>query len=133
MNLLFICKYNIFRSKVAEAYFKKINNNKNIKVDSAGIKPKGIPLDKNEFFTIKRFGIKVYGKPKMLDEKLLEWQDVTVIVANDVPPEAIEKKYRKKLLVWKIPDITDNIKITEIVSRIVERVEKLVKELEEEK
>ncbi len=30
MNIIFVCKYNRFRSRVAEAYFKKINKDKNI-------------------------------------------------------------------------------------------------------
>ena len=36
MKILFICKYNRFRSRVAAAYFKKINKNSKIKVESAG-------------------------------------------------------------------------------------------------
>ena len=45
-SILFVCKYNRFRSRVAEAYFKKINKNKNISVKSAGIIKGNLPLDK---------------------------------------------------------------------------------------
>lgn len=36
MKILFICKYNAFRSRIAEEYFKKINKNSKIQVISRG-------------------------------------------------------------------------------------------------
>ena len=36
-NILFVCKHNVFRSKIAEAYFKKVNQNREINAKSAGI------------------------------------------------------------------------------------------------
>ena len=44
-KILFICRHNRFRSKIAEGYFNKIN--KNVKVKSAGIFI-GNPLDKTQ-------------------------------------------------------------------------------------
>jgi len=43
INILFICKHNLFRSQVAENFFNKLNKNKKYKSDSAGI----IKWDKN--------------------------------------------------------------------------------------
>ena len=46
MNIIFVCKYNRFRSRVAEAYFNKINRNKNIHAYSRGVIRGDYPLDK---------------------------------------------------------------------------------------
>ncbi len=53
INILFVCRYNRFRSRVAEAYFKKIN--KNFKVKSAGLF-KGRPLSPKTIKEAKKFG-----------------------------------------------------------------------------
>jgi len=37
MKILFVCKHNRFRSKVAEAFFNKLKKNKKIKAESAGL------------------------------------------------------------------------------------------------
>ena len=47
MKILFICKYNAFRSKVAESYFNKMNKNKKIKAFSRGFIMGGAP-DKSQ-------------------------------------------------------------------------------------
>jgi len=36
-KIIFICRGNVFRSRIAENYFKKKNKNKNIKVISGGV------------------------------------------------------------------------------------------------
>jgi len=126
MNILFICKHNIFRSKIAEAYFKKINKNKNIKVASAG-SVAGAPLDEQELSLLGKFIMKLGRKPKKINKRLLKWQDMTVIVADEVPRRIIDKKYNKKTIVWKIPG-----KVTS-VPLIIKRVNALVKQLEDAK
>jgi len=87
-NILFVCRYNRFRSRVAEVYFKKINKNKNISVKSAGL-IQGRPLDKTQvtMASSKKFGIDIRGKPQGLSSKLMIWQNTTIIVADDVPPQ----------------------------------------------
>ena len=37
MKILFVCRHNRFRSKVAEAIFNKLNKNKEIQIESAGL------------------------------------------------------------------------------------------------
>ena len=54
MNILFVCRYNRFRSRTAEAYFKKINKNKKIKVKSAGIFKGNYPLSPIQVKTGKK-------------------------------------------------------------------------------
>jgi len=133
MNILFICKYNRFRSRVAEAYFKKINKDKKIKVKSAGL-IKGNPLDKNQIELAKKFKLDIKGEPRGLSSKLLKEQDLVILVANDVPQEVFDKKYTKKLIVWKIPDNlkTEEATINEIIKPLIKKVDGLNKTLNKE-
>ena len=71
VNILFICKHNRFRSKVAEAFFKKYNKNSKYEGYSAGLIPGPYPLDKEQTKVAKKFGIKLTGKPKPITTNLL--------------------------------------------------------------
>ena len=129
VKILFICKYNRFRSRVAASYFKKINKNKTIKVKDAGL-IRGSPLDKHEVFVAKKLGIDINGKPQGLSSKLLIWKDIVVIVANDVPKEIINnEEYGKKTIVWKIKDAMVDDHVEGIIKEIQKKVEKFVEEL----
>ena len=131
-KILFICKYNRFRSRLAERYFNKLNKNKKIKARSAGI-IRGNPIDKIQAAVSKEEGIDISGKPTGVTSKMLGWQDTIIIVANDVPPALFDpKKYRKKMIIWKIPDTTTNRKtdIRRIIKSIKIKVEELVKKVE---
>jgi protein-tyrosine-phosphatase len=127
-KILFICKNNKFRSKVAEAYFKKTNKNKNIKVDSAGLFEGGLG-NKNANSIIKKLGINIKGKPRTISNKLLTKQDLVIIVADNVPKNIYDKKYCKNLIKWRIED-TEKIsknRIEKIVKKIIKKVDKLNK------
>ena len=134
-NILFVCKYNRFRSKYAESYFNKLNKNKNIKVKSAGIIRGGYPLDKNQVLVAKERRIKLRGKPKGINTNLLKWQDIILITADDVPSEIFRenKMYGKKLIVWKIPDVIKDSKeeIRGIMNKIENKVQNLIEVLNE--
>ena len=67
MNILFVCKHNVFRSRVAEAYFKAINQNKNLKASSAG-PIKGGDCSKNQKKALKEEKIKFISKTKRVTE-----------------------------------------------------------------
>ena len=135
-NILFVCKYNRFRSKVANAYFKQLNKNKNINSDSAGIFPGSYPLDGVQYKITKKLGVNISGRPKGINLKLLKEQDIIVIVADNVPPSLFKsnKNYKRKLIIWKIKDESfgreKNIK--KIVFQIKGKVEKFIKQLEKE-
>ncbi len=133
INILFICKYNVFRSRVAEVYFNKINKNKNIKAKSAGIIAGGV-MDEKQRVAVKKAGMDLKGKPKGLNIKILKWQNVTVIVANDVPPLIFKrnKKNGKKTIVWKIKDTQDKERkdVPKIIGEIKKKVEELNKKIE---
>ena len=127
-NILFICKHNRFRSKIAEAVFNKYNKNLKYKAKSAGIIIGHYPLNKTQVSAAKEFGIKLTGKPKGLDYNLIKWQNIIVVVADDVPPsifKRIQKKHKKKLIIWKIHDIDSNNK--KEMRRIIKLIENRVK------
>ena len=131
-SILFVCKYNKFRSRVAEAYFKKINKNKNISVKSAGL-IQGNPIKKLEKLISKNMGITISGNPKIMSSKQLSKIDIIIIVANDVPKEIFKYKgkYIQKLVVWKIKDnLNDKPKeVEKIIKQIMKKVDSLVEEL----
>tara|TARA_Y100000310_G_scaffold77162_1_gene73728 strand:+ start:12731 stop:13177 length:447 start_codon:yes stop_codon:yes gene_type:complete len=146
-NILFICKHNVFRSKVAEAYFKKINKNKKINADGAGlIKANFLNKTEKKITNLQRkiakeFGINIKEGSKSLNTTLLKKQDIIIIVANDVPKEIFNNKFylkpNLKLIAWKIKDVKkgkDNKTIIEkTIPKIMKKVERLVKKLEKEK
>lgn len=130
MNILFVCKYNRFRSKVAEDYFNKINKNPELKAKSAGI-IKGSPIDQIEKRICRSLGIDLRGSPQGISTKLLKWHNVIVVVANNVPIELFKdnKKYGKKLIVWRIPDAKSDseAEIMQIVNQIKLKLDSLIK------
>jgi len=131
LNILFVCRFNRFRSRVAEAYFKKINRNKKIKTKSAGIIA-GFPINKFEINQAKKFNINIKGKPQGISSKLLKWQDIIIITASDVSkPIFKNKKYDKKTIVWKIKDTkaNDREQSKKIIEKIIKKVDKLNKEI----
>ena len=129
-KILFVCKHNRFRSKIAEAYFNKINKNKKIQVKSAGLVT-GKKVAPSVVKEIKSFNGKVDRTSRNLTEDLVRWPDITVIVANNVP-KSFFKNYGSKIIVWKIPDTTQgNVKeINRISNKIIKKVDKLNKKLE---
>ena len=133
INILFVCRYNRFRSRVAAAYFAKINLNKRIRIKSAGV-IRGSPVIKNQVRLAREFGINIKGSPRGLSSKLLKWQDIVVVVADDVPESlfTLDKKYDKKTIFWKIPDtVSDNndAEVRKIIKKVIKKVDGLVKEL----
>ena len=137
MNILFVCKYNKFRSRIAEAYLKKINKNKDIKAESAGLIEGIYPLEKEQVEVAKEMGLNIEGKPKALSSRLLKNQDLIVLVANDVPPiifRSIEtnKKTGINVINLNIPDVAsyDKKDIEKTIKTIMKEIDKLVNNLE---
>lgn len=135
MKLLFVCKYNRFRSKTAEAFFKKINKNKRIQVKSAGL-IKGNRIPQEVLAAGKELGINIRGQPHGLSSRLLQWQGMAVIVADDVPAGIFKnKEHGKPLIVWKIKD-TSSLKTSElkaIMKKVMKKVESLAAKLKNAK
>lgn len=135
MNILFVCKYNRFRSRVAEAYFNKINKNKSLKTDGAGIFGGWYPLDPIQVKVAKKYGIKIEGKPQSLSYQKLKWADLIVISANDVPKRIFRETFvgKRKVLKWYIKDVkgkeTKEKRIEKSIRQIIKKVNKLNKTL----
>ena len=133
MKILFICKSNMFRSRIAEAYFKKINKNKKIKASSAGLLEGDYPLNTNEVNILKESGLNINGKPRGISWKLLRENDLIIITADNVPPELFKnKKYWKETKVWKIRDAKkpNRRETIRVKDSIMKKVDELVKNLE---
>jgi protein-tyrosine-phosphatase len=133
MNILFVCKYNRFRSRVAEAYFNQINTNKNIKAKSRGIIRGDYPLNRTEVSAAKKLGIDISGKPLAIDVDLLKRTDLVIIVADNVPKEVFYTTFKKRAIVWRIRDLEykDGKDLIERkIKRIMRKVRKLSKKLE---
>ena len=132
-NILFICKFNRFRSQVAEAYFNQINKNKKITAKSAGLIRGTSPLDSNQVAVAKKLGVNIKGKPKGITTEDLIWLDKLIITADDVPASIFNpRKFAdKELIVWKIKDAhhDDEPEIERAVNEIKKKVEILVKKL----
>ena len=128
-RILFICKHNRFRSKVAEAFFNKHNKNKDYVAISAGLLPGRYPLDKLQTRVAKKFGLKLKGKPKAITTEVLMKTYLMVIVADNVPTEIFNnEKYGRKEIVWEIEDsYNDDFDETyKIISKIKEKVMELI-------
>jgi len=136
MKILFVCKHNRFRSKVAEALFRKHNNGRD-EVKSAGVR---IDLTRPFVaFNVKKVLLK--RGVRILDEKArevndfdLEWADRIIIVADNVPP-GLFRDYGKEIDVWDVEDAdeSEERKIEGIVRDIDYRVKQLVMGLRDER
>ena len=132
MKILFVCKNNRFRSRIATEYFNKINKNKKVKGGGAGVVV-GAPLTNFQLRIAKNAGINIKGKPRGLSSKLLIEQDIIVIVADNVPSLIFkDREYKAKVVRWNIKDVYDNDekKILKTIGKIKKKVERLVKKLE---
>ncbi|HLA23531.1 MAG TPA: hypothetical protein VJZ93_03295 [Candidatus Nanoarchaeia archaeon] len=135
-RILFLCKHNVFRSQVAEEFFKKMYMGKHHITRSAGIIPytkkdligdEGFEAEKT---AVRKFGIKLDKKPEGINSRKLKDTDILVVVADDVPVEMIKKEkcFRGKLIVWKIPDLKHDDKNKEkIAEKSIKLIENKVK------
>lgn len=133
-NIIFICKYNAFRSKVAESCFNKLNQNKKINAISRGFIMGG-SADYVQKSVAKKFDVEIKGNSKPVNLKELIKADLIVVVANDIPKIMFNywiKPVNKKVIIWKIKDEQRMNKknIQKIVLKIKRKVSKLIKRLE---
>jgi protein-tyrosine-phosphatase len=131
MNILFICKHNRFRSKIAEALFKQLNRNKKIKVTSAGLM-KGTPISNRIKNITKKNKINITGSPKYISDEVLRKQDIIINVAYNVPGSIFREYKNAKTINWKIRDVHENLSLKDYnlhTNRVINRIEKKVKRL----
>ena len=134
-RILFVCKYNRFRSRIACALFKKIKI-RGVIAQSAGIF-KGSRINQLQKEVCSESGVFIQGSTRSISTSLLKWQDTIVVVADDVPPSLFkeQKSYGKKLKVWKIRDVNTNSseEIRKTVAAIASRVQRLGVEVHNER
>ena len=143
MKILFVCKHNRFRSKVAEALFNaKVQNkqeglfdfyNKNpeIKAESAGVKLDFNPVEEIVNKILGEKGVVISNKvPRMLTKRLADEADKIIITANNVSADGFPKE---KTEIWAISDCPedDTDKIRRIIEEIALKIEELVESLQE--
>jgi len=126
-KILFVCKHNCFRSRIAEAYAKQYSHN----VSSGGIFAPGGKLLNIQETVIKKLNLKLSEqKPISLTE--LYNANVVVIVANDVPISLFkdERYGKKRLISWHIPDVFVGCSeeyVEDIIFKIRKKIDKLMK------
>jgi protein-tyrosine-phosphatase len=132
MNILFVCKHNRFRSRIANSYFNKKNKIKNNSSRGVGIFSDYNSLDSDEFRICKELGIDISGKIEQITKGAVEWADKVIIVADDVDKNQIPGD-KSKIEVWAVKDVDDTINnkeaIKETVREITKRVDNLLKEI----
>jgi len=131
MNILFVCKYNRFRSKVAEAFFNKYNKNKELKAKSAGvIDPFHHFVSKIAADVLAEQKVKLPNEqPTLISDQAIKWADKIVIVAYNVEPKIFQGK---DVEVWKIEDAHDEdiSAIKKTIKEIEERIKEFVRLLD---
>jgi len=139
MKILFICKYNVFRSRVAEEYFKKINRNKSIEVISRGL-IMGAESDNVQRGVAKKLlGVDINKRRAVpVTQKELIESDLIIVVANDIPRVIFNYHkgiLQKKVVIWGVKDEQRRNKrnIKRIVLSIKRKVDDLNKQLEKRK
>lgn len=138
MKILFVCMYNRFRSKVAEAIFKNLNKNENIHSESAGIKidklrpyVEPVVLD---YVNKKGYPMKSSLPTRVTEKFLKEGKfDLIIISAENVDIGYFKRlNLNAKIIKWKIKDCP-SIKfecIQNSINEIEGNVKKLIKEIE---
>ena len=133
-KILFVCKYNAFRSRVAEEYFNKTSpENKAIS--------RGIIMGENSDWVQRNIAKSLLGiniakrKPLPLSFQSMRDADLIIVAANYIPKIIFNyplPSIQKKLIIWKIKDEQARNKknITRIVLKIKKKVDELNKKLQ---
>lgn len=127
MKILFVCKYNRFRSKVAEALFLKHCADEKIEInaDSCGILIDEARPYVSEITKLLLSQKKAHVKnehSKRVSPYLISWADKIIIVADNVLLEGVFPK--NKTEVWAVKDASEHDPIGSL--RAVEEIDKKV-------
>ena len=136
MNILFVSKYNNVRSKIAEAYFNKLNKLKQLHCQSGGLF-RGHPTPTNVMEIAREHRLSLKTSQTALSTYLLEKHDLVILVADDVPTSIFRKDnpYVNAFVWWKVasPNMKDAVSIETTMRDIEKRVQVLLNELGQEK
>lgn len=137
MNILFVCRHNRFRSKVAEALFRHHYKGDSVKTRSAGLSVNMTTpfIGRGVHHIMKEKGISIRDDgAARLEPFLFKWADKMIIVADNVSPEMFRDREMlggKPIAIWPITDTseTDMDGIRARVNDIEKRVLELIGEL----
>ncbi len=126
MNILFVDMHNKFRSKIAEAIFKKLAG------DRIGAKSCGLVLDfmrpfvcQNVHISLNELEYRIDNEqPRHLYRHDFEWADKIIIVMEGFPMDVFER-VKEKVEVWKVESADEMEK--EEIKKITKEIEKNVK------
>lgn len=123
MRVLFVCKHNRFRSKVAEAIFSKIdiegNEAKSVGIGIDNLRPY---VSRNVISILKDEGYKIEDEmSRKIDDRLIEWADKIIVVADNVflDSDKVEK--------WEVEDCDEGD--LECIRRVFLEIERKVWDL----
>lgn len=112
MNILFICRHNRFRSKVAETIFKKLNKKKEIRAESAGILiDEARPyVAKNVVKIMRERGYFIGNKiSRQITSDRINDYDLLIIVADNLEKEFfVSSGFKGKIICWRMSDCDEN-------------------------
>ncbi len=113
--------------------FNKLNKNKNIKAESAGlfVDSAHLFIEPIVLGEIGRRGYNIVGSPRQLTRELAEKFDKIIIVADDIDKEFFFD-FKGKVMQWNISDCdpSDVVCIEDTIDDIEKRVEDFVSSLE---
>ena len=138
-KILFVCKYNRFRSKFAEACFNSVNKNGKFKAVSAGIirmnGDLGLTMRKRVKYILDKYGVRMGRRSRGLSYKLLDKSDIVIVVADDIPKVIFNwPVWKDKIVYWNLPDVwvDDKRNVDKTIKSIMGKVDMLVRRLENE-
>jgi protein-tyrosine-phosphatase len=133
MNLLFVDMHNKFRSKIAEAIFKKLAGEK------IGVKSCGVILDimrpfvcQNVHLALNELSYRIDNEqPRPLYRQDLDWADKIIIVSKGFPISIFDR-VKEKVELWEIEgaDEMEKEKIKKIADEIEGKVKDFINELD---
>ena len=135
MKILFICRYNNFRSKVAKLFFDKLNKNPTVETKASGLIKAVHYSREQQQEALNKFGIRLEGVSELLDEDLYHWPDKIILVGDDIPATFFKelKAEGTEIIVWKLKDILPNdLDYKEKTQKLTESILKEVKKVEKE-
>lgn len=140
-KILFVCRGNIFRSRLAEAYFNKLRPGQDI-VSSCGVEASRFGpnyVGESALKLAKKYHLDLSPSPIQATQTSLDAADLIVFVKNDVYQEAknLFNINESKVIVWDVYDMYDYPKLMLPYTRrerswqaIKSGVDELVKNLE---
>lgn len=138
MKVLFICKANVYRSVIAEAFLKKFNKNINVisRATNNPLNPKD-KLPKQVITLLRTKGLNPKINPEHLARKDLLSSDIIICMRNPQKEIALKlaPEISKKIRVWNVTDIYKRIpenKRMPLYKRTIRILEQKVKDLNKE-